>query len=272
MGFVDTSDDGMSIDDPTSVAPRIAGFRGNVPAVDTVLRRISDVEKETKTVIQLLNADTVYGMEHLLAAIGAAARAARRGRDRAIHPKVEMVRYAAGEHQIGRALERMGIGRSGGGEERVAAVVWDAGDYALIAEGRAGAGPQESADDGAEPQTAAKGGAASQAPAGESQDVRGDDAGEMRTQDVGEEDVGEVGTQAAMNGRPGARAISPGGTEAALSLMAQRLGWTRDDSVLAGDESVLDAFGIAEQERRAVGRDNHLALILELVALADLRK
>lgn len=53
---------------------------------------------------------------------------------------------------------------------------------------------------------------------------------------------------------------------------AAREGWTRDDAVLDGDASVLDAFGVSAEERAMLPRDRWGDLVLERVALTDVLK
>lgn len=59
---------------------------------------------------------------------------------------------------------------------------------------------------------------------------------------------------------------------AALDAFAQREGWTRDDALLAGGASVLDAFGVSAQERAMLPPARWDELVLERVALADVLK
>ena len=57
-----------------------------------------------------------------------------------------------------------------------------------------------------------------------------------------------------------------------LDSLAAELGWTRDDAVLAGDERVLEAFGIGAEERAMLPRERWADLVLERVALSDVLK
>lgn len=59
---------------------------------------------------------------------------------------------------------------------------------------------------------------------------------------------------------------------AALDAIATREGWTRDDALLAGDEGVLDAFGVTREERAMISRERWGDLVLEKVALLDVAK
>ena len=60
--------------------------------------------------------------------------------------------------------------------------------------------------------------------------------------------------------------------EAALDALAHDEGWSRDDALLEGDESVLDAFGVSDAERAMIPRARWGDLILEKVALLDVAK
>ena len=113
----------------------MAGFRGAVPDVQGTLAKLGEVAKGSGVRTQLLNADLVYGPGHLLAAFKAAARATARGRSKASELALELVRYAAGERQIGAALAKMGVGKGAGDEERIACILWPAELDGAIASG-----------------------------------------------------------------------------------------------------------------------------------------
>jgi len=183
--------------------PELAGFTGPVPDVQAVLSRLAAIEAEHGVSIQLLDAGMVYGEEHLRAAFAAAARATARGRSRGTTFGPELMRYAAGERQISTAIAKMGVGKAGGADERVAAVAWGVDTARAIA-----------------------------------------DARELARADCG----------------------------GALRALADALGWKRDDGVLKGDASVLAAFGVDAAVAEAKGDEGALGLILEKVALADLKK
>jgi len=50
------------------------------------------------------------------------------------------------------------------------------------------------------------------------------------------------------------------------------MGWERDDTLLEGDEGILDRFGISQIERDTVGEKNWQKLVLERVAMVTLEK
>lgn len=59
--------------------------------------------------VQILRADRVLGVDHLRSAARHAARALEEGRNHADRPEVEFTRYASGERQIKKALQKMGL-------------------------------------------------------------------------------------------------------------------------------------------------------------------
>lgn len=71
----------------------------------------------------------------------------------------------------------------------------------------------------------------------------------------------------------GARGIAVVAWDAAkVDALANELGWSRDDALLAGDEGVLDVFGVSPAERAMFPRERWGDLILERVARADVLK
>ncbi|MFA5860297.1 MAG: KEOPS complex subunit Cgi121 [Candidatus Thermoplasmatota archaeon] len=59
---------------------------------------------------------------------------------------------------------------------------------------------------------------------------------------------------------------------AALDAFAARERWRREDALLEGDESVLDAFHVSAAERALFPRERWGDIILERVALTDVLK
>lgn len=58
----------------------------------------------------------------------------------------------------------------------------------------------------------------------------------------------------------------------ALDTLAAEQGWARDDALLEGDATVLDAFGVTPDERALFPPERWGDLILERVALVDVLK
>lgn len=84
----------------------IIGIRGPLTLEDVLF-----LSKKANRIgcVQVVRADHVVGMEHLESAKLHAERAWEEGRAQAKSLDVEFLRYAAGERQIKRALQKMGI-------------------------------------------------------------------------------------------------------------------------------------------------------------------
>lgn len=97
------------------MTPTVAGYRGPVRDVKALVQRAQG--------FTLLRADRVYGRDHLLHAAALARRAVAEGRARSADVQTETLLYAAGERQIGKALDLMGLRE---GTDAVAVVSWGA--------------------------------------------------------------------------------------------------------------------------------------------------
>ena len=96
-------------------APGVHAYRGPVRDLKDLLQRAQG--------FTLLRADRVYGRDHLLHAAALAQRAFDEGRARSADVQTETLLYAAGERQIGKALDFMGVRE---GTEAIAVVSWGA--------------------------------------------------------------------------------------------------------------------------------------------------
>lgn len=160
----------------------VVGARGSIGPVRPFIERLREAAGELGLEAQAFDADLVFGEEHLLAAWEHAERAFARGTNVASDRMVEVLLFAAGERQIGTALEKLGLKE---GQDRVALLV------------------------------------------------------------VGEGDPGRL---------------------------VQKLGLEREDSLLERRIEMLPAFGITEEEMETVDDDRVFDLVLERVALAELRR
>lgn len=93
--------------------PEVLGYRATIRDVRSLLQQAQG--------LTLLRADRVYGREHLLHAAALAQRAVKEGRARSADVQTETLLYAAGERQIGKALDFMGVRE---GVDAVAVVAW----------------------------------------------------------------------------------------------------------------------------------------------------
>ncbi|MFQ5908745.1 MAG: KEOPS complex subunit Cgi121 [Thermoplasmata archaeon] len=87
----------------------VLGARGEVRDVQQFIRRLRQVAQDLGLEGQAFDADLVFGAEHLLVAWDHAERAFSRGSNVASDRMVEVLLFAAGERQIAKALEKMGV-------------------------------------------------------------------------------------------------------------------------------------------------------------------
>jgi KEOPS complex subunit Cgi121 len=101
---------------------KVVGARGTISDVDEFLRRLLEVATEERLVIQVVNAEVVYGEEHLLSAAEHALRSFAQGTNATNSLALEILLYAAGERQITKAIKKMGVGR---GRQKLAFILLD---------------------------------------------------------------------------------------------------------------------------------------------------
>lgn len=98
---------------------QITGGSVYITDLESFLRKLSDIGRTHNATVQALNADLISGSRHLLFAVGKAIRSFGSGRNTANNLGMEIMLYASGNLQIGRALG-MGVRN---GINRVAVVV-----------------------------------------------------------------------------------------------------------------------------------------------------
>jgi KEOPS complex subunit Cgi121 len=87
----------------------VVGARGNVGPVQAFIERLHAVAADRGQEAQAFDSDLVFGEEHLLVAWDHAERAFTRGSNVASNRMVEVLLFAAGERQIAKALEKLGL-------------------------------------------------------------------------------------------------------------------------------------------------------------------
>jgi len=87
----------------------VVGARGTIKDVDVFLRKLLDFATKEQIVLQAVNADAVYGKEHLLSAADHALRSWSQGTNATNSLALEILLYAAGERQIQKAIKKMGV-------------------------------------------------------------------------------------------------------------------------------------------------------------------
>jgi KEOPS complex subunit Cgi121 len=109
---------------------RIIGAAGEID-VQKVLGIVGKLSSEWKVQIALLDAELVFGREHVLSAFEHAERAFGNGTNTAKTLATELILYASGDRQISVAIEKMGIKD---GSKRVAIAILDEIEDARMSE------------------------------------------------------------------------------------------------------------------------------------------
>jgi tRNA threonylcarbamoyladenosine modification (KEOPS) complex Cgi121 subunit len=85
------------------------GCKGEITSVEEFIRMVKELESKHDVLIQLLNADLVFGFVHLVSAKEHAIRAFEEEENICDTLPMEIMLYASGEVQIKMALEKMGL-------------------------------------------------------------------------------------------------------------------------------------------------------------------
>ena len=87
----------------------IIGLRGNIKDVDDFLKKIGSFASKNNLIIQVFNADLIYGKNHIISAVEHAKRAIKRKTNTTNSLEKEILLYASGERQLKLAIPKMGI-------------------------------------------------------------------------------------------------------------------------------------------------------------------
>ena len=87
----------------------IIGARGDFSDVNKLLDKINNFSDKHNVVIQVFNADMIYGKDHLISAVFHAKRAMKRKTNTTNTLSMEILLYASGERQLKHAIPKMGI-------------------------------------------------------------------------------------------------------------------------------------------------------------------
>ncbi len=87
----------------------VIGAKGSIQDMDLFFKQILNLSKEYKIVIQVIDADIVYGKNHLISASEHAVRAFGQKKNSTNSLAMEILLYASGERQIQRAIQKVGI-------------------------------------------------------------------------------------------------------------------------------------------------------------------
>jgi len=88
---------------------KIVGAQGNIKNVDDFLKKVFSFAQEHQVIIQLFDADVIYGKNHLISATEHAVRAFARKANTTNSLVMEILLYASGERQLKLAISKMGI-------------------------------------------------------------------------------------------------------------------------------------------------------------------
>ena len=88
---------------------KIFGAKGNIQDVEKFLKQIKKYAEKNKILIQVFNADLIYGEKHLLSAFEHAKRAIEQETNTTNSFEMEIILYASGERQLKIAIPKMGV-------------------------------------------------------------------------------------------------------------------------------------------------------------------
>ena len=94
---------------------KIVGAKGNISNVDRFLKKVESFAKSKKIVIQALNADLIYGKNHIISAYEHAARSIKNKKNTTNSLEMEILLYSSGERQLKLAIPKMGVKYGKGG-------------------------------------------------------------------------------------------------------------------------------------------------------------
>ncbi|UCF49499.1 MAG: hypothetical protein JSU91_07055 [Thermoplasmatales archaeon] len=88
---------------------KIIGAKGNIQDVDDFLKKVESFASKNSLRIQALNADLIYGKDHIISAVEHANRSIDRKTNTTNSLEKEILLYASGERQLKLAIPKMGV-------------------------------------------------------------------------------------------------------------------------------------------------------------------
>lgn len=88
---------------------KIVGSKGNIKDIDDFLKKVRNFAAKNSLIIQVFNADMIYGKDHIISAVEHARRAIERKTNTTNSLEKEILLYASGERQLKLAIPKMGI-------------------------------------------------------------------------------------------------------------------------------------------------------------------
>ena len=88
---------------------KIVGAKGNIKDTDVFLKQVMDFSQDHGFVVQVFDADVIFGKKHLVSAFEHAARAFERKKNSTNSLAMEILLYASGERQLKLAIPKVGV-------------------------------------------------------------------------------------------------------------------------------------------------------------------
>jgi len=88
---------------------KIIGANGTIKNIEKILKNSKEFAEKYNLIIQLFNADLIYGKSHLISAFEHAKRAMNRKTNSTNSLEMEILLYASGERQLKLAIPKMGV-------------------------------------------------------------------------------------------------------------------------------------------------------------------
>lgn len=101
---------------------QVVGATGVIRDVEQFLQQLQLFSTKHNIILQVLNAEMIYGKDHVLSAADHAIRAFKEKRQSLDSLSLEILLYASGERQIKKAIKKMGIKQ---GKQQCAIVIID---------------------------------------------------------------------------------------------------------------------------------------------------
>jgi len=88
---------------------KIIGAKGNIQNVDDFLKKITKIIEDNDILIQVFDAELIYGKNHLISSFEHAKRAMDRKTNTTNSLEMETLLYSSGERQLKLAIPKMGV-------------------------------------------------------------------------------------------------------------------------------------------------------------------
>jgi len=101
---------------------KLVGAKGSIRDVDKFLKQISIFAKDNNVVIQVFDANVIFGEKHLISAVEHAVRAIDRKTNTTNSLEMEILLYVSGERQLKLAIPKIGVKK---GEVNIALIFFN---------------------------------------------------------------------------------------------------------------------------------------------------